>query len=153
MTAKYIHYGSLIFNKALFRPITNNNYFNKPDGGLWASPVISDFGWKEWCESNSFRLDKLLEHFVFALKPDANVLVIQSNTALTMLDFMGYCIDYSKKYDLPLRPDEYYLDFEKLLSDGYDAVQVFINNETYWSMYGWDCDSILILNPDCIILD
>lgn len=147
MAGKYIHYGASNFNKAFFSPISNRYYFNKPDGGLWASPMISDSGWKEWCESNSFRLDKLSEHFIFTLKDDANVLVIQSNTALAMLDIMGYCIDYFKKYDIH---DQYYLDFEKLLSDGYDAIQVFINNETYWSMYGWDCDSILILNPDCI---
>lgn len=153
MSSKYIHYGSANFNKAFFMPISNRYFFNKPVGGLWASPIISDSGWKEWCKSNNYRLNRLSEHFIFTLKPDVNVLVIQSNAALTMLDFMGYCIDYSKKYDLPLRPNEYYLDFEKLLSDGYDAVQVFINNETYWSMYGWDCDSILILNPDCIILD
>ena len=43
-------------------------------------------------------------------------------------------------------------DFEKLLSDGVDAIELFISDdrELYWSLYGWDCDSILIMNPDVV---
>ena len=45
------------------------------------------------------------------------------------------------------------LDFEQLLKNGIDAVQLslFIGNyELYYKLYGWDCDSILIMNPDII---
>ena len=28
-----------------------------------------------------------------------------------------------------------------------------INNCLYFRLYGWDCDSILLFNSDCIVLD
>ena len=45
-------------------------------------------------------------------------------------------------------------DFEKLVSDGVDAIEFFISddNKLYWDLYGWDCDSILIMNPNIIKL-
>lgn len=49
-------------------------------------------------------------------------------------------------------------DFEKIKDMGIDAIQYNLSNDTtkdyfqglYYSLYGWDCDSILILNKDCI---
>jgi hypothetical protein len=40
------------------------------------------------------------------------------------------------------------LDFEKLARD-YDAVEILAgsNVDLYYAFYGWDCDSILIMNP------
>lgn len=152
MAAQYIHYGSPHFDTNEFLKITNRFMWTKPNGGMWSSPCISEFGWKEWCESEDFRVGKLLEYFVFELKPDSNILTIHGNATLIMLKIMGYCIDYSCNCGYkPCGYDQYYLDFEKILNDGYDAIQVFINNETYWSLYGWDCDSLLILNPDCVV--
>jgi hypothetical protein len=53
------------------------------------------------------------------------------------------------------------LDFEKLLERGIDAIELHLSEEDvsnltvveglYWSLYGWDCDSILIMNPDVIV--
>ena len=52
-----------------------------------------------------------------------------------------------------------YLDFEKL-SQEYDAIEITLSEEKshkgeFWGglydkLYGWDCDSICIMNPDCI---
>ena len=44
------------------------------------------------------------------------------------------------------------IDFEKLASR-YDAIEVLISKDgrLYSALYGWDCDSILILNPNVII--
>lgn len=44
------------------------------------------------------------------------------------------------------------LDFEKL-SRQYDAIEVLISedNRLYELLYGWDCDSILVMNPNVII--
>ena len=44
-----------------------------------------------------------------------------------------------------------FLDFEKL-SKEYDAIEVNISEcrDLYYSLYGWDCDSIVIMNPDII---
>ena len=44
------------------------------------------------------------------------------------------------------------LDFEKL-AETYDAVEVNISSDfnLYYQLYGWDCDSIVIMNPDIIV--
>jgi len=44
-----------------------------------------------------------------------------------------------------------YLDFNKLKEE-YDAIEVFISSDSrlYRALYGWDCDSILIMNKDVI---
>ena len=47
---KYIHYGSAKFDKSKFKCIENIQFFNKPNGGLWACEVGTKFGWKEFCE-------------------------------------------------------------------------------------------------------
>ena len=46
-----------------------------------------------------------------------------------------------------------FIDFEKLAEQGWDAVEVKISNDMrlYWALYGWDCDSILIMNPDVVV--
>ena len=38
----YIHYGSKQFDISKFEPI--RNWWNKPHGGLWASPVNAEYG-------------------------------------------------------------------------------------------------------------
>ena len=44
------------------------------------------------------------------------------------------------------------LDFEKL-AETYDAVEVSISSDfdLYYKLYGWDCDSIVIMNPDVVV--
>ena len=92
---EYIHYGHLttepvendilpslvrlteksaVFNKGLFNPIKNTS-FTKPDGGYWASPVDSSWGWKDWCEVEDFSECKESNSFRFTLKEDARVLL------------------------------------------------------------------------------
>ena len=41
------------------------------------------------------------------------------------------------------------LDFEKIAEE-YDAIEVNIDNSLYYALYTWDCDSILIMNPNII---
>lgn len=45
-------------------------------------------------------------------------------------------------------------DFEKL-SEEYDVIEVLISEDhrLYHMFYGWDCDSIVIMNPNIIILE
>lgn len=148
---EYIHCGSNHFYQNVFTPIKNVAYpWVKPDGGMWSSPVDSDNTWEDWCQENVFRIETLDKKFRFILAEGSIILKIRSNKDLDELYSQGY-----KRIDLDqyphLRGDEYYLDFEKLLADGYDAIQVTITNETYWSLYGWDCDTLLVLNPDCVI--
>ena len=55
---KYVHYGSNRFDINIFRKIVNRPLYSKPLGGLWASRVDSKRGWKDWCESEKFEVER-----------------------------------------------------------------------------------------------
>ena len=46
-------------------------------------------------------------------------------------------------------------DFEAILRQGYDAMEIHISEcpSLYSAMYGWDVDSILIMNPDIVVTE
>ena len=150
MFKHYVHYGSNEFNPLYFTPIRNRLLFNKPEGGLWASPCNSEWSWYEWCKSEGFNLEKLDRYFVFSIKKQSKFLVIKSHNDLVKLKENELCLDYSSTY--PFTKNDFYLNFEKIVDLGYDAILVYIRDLTiYMDLYGWDCDSLLVLNPDCII--
>lgn len=136
---EYIHYGTSVFDKTLFKPIINSAYMNKPCGGFWGSPIDSVFGWKKWCEAEQF-MDCIEECSVrFRLTKDAKVIYVHS-------------IEDLSKFKNLRRP-EGVLDFE-MLSKLYDAFYLDLSsdrNHLYSAMYGWDCDSIVVMNPDAVI--
>ena len=134
---KYIHYGHKEFSLDRFNPIVNCQYFSKPTGGLWASPVDADNGWKVWCEAENFRKCEIENSFTFTLRDDANVLYVDSKECLSDLPKQNTWHDIWCT-----------LDFEKLM-ETYDAVELNLSAapNLYFELYGWDCDSILILNP------
>lgn len=52
------------------------------------------------------------------------------------------------------------IDFEKCLRIGIDAIELcwygeefekVASDDLYFELYGWDCDSIVVLNPDAVI--
>lgn len=148
---KYIHYGSNKFDVDKFSDIKNSTCFCKPKGGLWASPIDTDRGWKDWCESENFRECNNDNSFLFTLKDNANVFVINSVEDCRLLpqlpNFNGsFVTDFRKTYP-SLLPD-----FEKMVEDEYDAIEYNMSKDfgLYWILYGWDCDSILVLNKDAI---
>ncbi|MBQ9657636.1 MAG: hypothetical protein IJV31_02575 [Clostridia bacterium] len=137
----YIHYGARHFDKNLFQEIKNIP-FVKPEGGLWASDVKAKYGWKQWTEDNCFMTDKYREDncFKFKLKENAKILMLKSKKDLEKLP----------KYNVPTFNSKLFnwLDFEELKKQ-YDAIEILID-QLYWELYGWDCDSILILNKEII---
>lgn len=137
----YIHYGAKHFDKSLFQEIKNVS-FVKPEGGLWASDIKAKYGWKQWTQDNQFMTEKYREDncFKFRLKDKAKVLRIEKPSDLINLP-----------KDQTLIKLRFYecLDFEELKKK-YDAIEVIID-KLYWDLYGWDCDSILILNKDVIM--
>ena len=141
---KYIHYGHEPFDRSLISPIRNRDYFTKPWGGFWASPVDAPFGWKQWCERENFAQHRFGCSFTFTLSPEAKVLTISST-----LDLRGLPRGDTFGLDLGM----VCLDFEELVKQGYDAVELELSRdwELYWALYGWDCDSIVILNRDVIV--
>ena len=140
----YVHYGHKKFYKEMCGPIENIQLFTKPKGGFWASRIDAKFGWKDWCIDQEFRDIDENDAFRFRLKDDAKVLYINNTDILSTLPMA--------RNKLPLLRDiNIFLDFEKL-SKEYDAIEVNISecHDLYYSLYGWDCDSILIMNPDII---
>lgn len=146
---RYVHYGHKSFDPALFREPKNELQFNKPSGGFWASPVGAERSWKDWCEANDFRDCEDANSFTFSLTDEAKVYHI-------------YCKEDAER--LPVQDCETYagqvfIDFEKAATM-YDAIQFHLSDEKlpkedmdslYWVLYGWDCDSILILNKDVVL--
>jgi len=144
----YIHYGAEAFYLDRFKKVNNADYFSKPYGGFWASPVDAENGWKTWCENESFEpRGGLSKHFCFELAKDAKVYHIRKADDIYELPLITYS----------LFSDTLYIDFEKA-SKSWDAIEVHISDDPatdytkslYWLLYGWDCDSILIMNPDII---
>lgn len=147
----YIHYGAKHFDKTKGFPIKNRiSIWNKPQGGLWASNIKSEFGWKDWCKQEDFADCREENSFKFILSDDANVYHI-------------YCAeDVGKLPEREVNGKTCLLspDFEKIVENGYDAIEFHLSEEKepedfldglYYKLYGWDCDSIVILNPDIVI--
>lgn len=61
------------------------------------------------------------------------------------------------KYNALLGSTSYLIDFEKAAKI-YDGIQLHLSDEIrdrydaglYARLYGWDCDSLLVMNPDII---
>lgn len=145
MSLHLIHYGSDAFSFSKFKPVIDETYqgWIKPKGGLWTSPVDSKFGWKQWCKAEDFPID--LDHS-FELQLDGNVIVIDKESDLDKLCWRD--ISQWSKYSF---------FWEPLVNEGVDAV--YLTEEGQWktrfsspkSLYGWDCESVLVMNPKCIM--
>lgn len=140
---RVIHYGSGIFDKDKIKPVTNDGWV-KPKGGLWTSPINSQWGWRDWCACEQFRECKEEVSFTLRFKSGAKILIIDS---------------YEDLIDLPLTSPEWsdrhkYPDFEAI-SKIADAIWLTEKGQertrlTYpISLYGWDCETVLILNKEC----
>ena len=143
---QYIHYGddNLDINK--FIPISNRSEATKPFGGFWGSRKNADFSWKEWCTEIDLKSKDLTKKIQFSLSNGAKILVINNIKLLDKLPQNEENHIVNKLFVT--------LDFEKL-SKQYDAIEVLISEDErlYELLYGWDCDSILVMNPNVIITE
>lgn len=150
---EFIHYGSERFDPSCFIKIQNKKLpvINKPHGGLWASPVNSEFGWIDWCKSEYFDTD-LSKSFTFKLKENSRILVVDDKIDISDIPTVSIGFDWSMMKSI---------DFEQL-SKQYDAI--FLPEESLnleicscfttpdeINFYGWDCESLLVLNQSCIL--
>ena len=120
---KFIHFGSPCFDRGRFVPVRNIPYRNKPDGGLWASADNAEYGWS----------------FAFMLKPEARILVLKTKDDVRRAARTGHSCYFGNLICF---------DFEAL-AQAWDVIDFHIAH-LYMDMYGWDCDSTLVLNPDVI---
>lgn len=147
----YIHYGSDKFERELFMPIVNREMFTKPYGGLWASDVESNDSWKQFCLESEWRINRLNKSFKFQIDESARIIQLTNIEDLKQLPRQTMPknhIEILDKEEMWICPD-----FEQLVKDGVDAVQLNLSTgdyELYYKLYMWDCDSILIMNPDII---
>lgn len=147
---RYIHYGANKYEPGKFKPIVNCDHdWTKPrSGGLWASPVNAKWGWRQWCNSENFETERLVNSFTFTLSPEARVCHVRTINDLRKLPKRQHMID--SMY--------YTIDFEKAMRE-YDAIELHLSEDVgdswedslYFKLYGWDCDSILIMNPEVIV--
>lgn len=145
----YIHYGSDVFDMEKFNSIKDlkrdNRGINKPDFGLWASPVDTDFGWKDWCEGEEFHLDRLDKRFTFTLSEDAKILTVRGLDDVK--DYTSYIDERITLFKV--------LDFDRIMRrfDGMELIHEDRYSELHDSFfYTWDCDSIVIWNPQVLQL-
>lgn len=130
----------------------NRECFCKPFGGLWSSPENSTWGWRDWCEAENFWIDKINgSSFRFQLKPGSKVYTIDSPFDLIQ-------IPYKIKTPLSCFGSDL-IDFE-IMAKEYDGILLTVNGQNTtrfseyeygMSLYGWDCESLLVLRPDNVI--
>lgn len=139
----FIHYGHNKFSDYLWEEVQNVK-FCKPYGGLWASDINAKFGWKDWNKEEQYMKCDENNSFKFKLKSKSKIYSVNSLEDLNKLP-----LDMTISQEI--HKISYCLDFEKI-KQTYDAIEVNISNDKrlYWRLYGWDCDSILILNKKCI---
>ena len=144
---------------------------NKPQEAFWGSPVNANFGWEKWCETE----ECFVEDFdwdnpiLFKLKPNSTILRIDVQDLKD--EILGKYITKNEEVleELRLRFNEEefssfsrfvnYLDFNKVVADGIDAVELmdgnighyfFMDNDYEGMFNSWDCESIVVLNKDVI---
>lgn len=149
---EFIVYGKTIDERRFVKPHNGYNQFiNKPDGGLWASPTNSRWGWRDWCLSENYPIN--LDVWTrFRLVPKARILEIHC------LDHLRKVFGrYGRRHPL-LR--EVVLDWN-LLRAHYDGVFLSEqgNNECHLplelgapDLNGWDCESLLVLDLSKIVV-
>lgn len=136
------HYGSDTYLPEKVLPVQNSKWIKpKKEGGCWTSPVDSKWGWKDWNEGEQFAECNERNSFTICLKETAKIFVIDS---LEDLKNAPLTDGYSTRV----------LDFEAI-AKYYDAIWLTEKgqNATHFSyplnLCGWDCETVLILNPDC----
>lgn len=157
---KFRTYGIGDFDSAKFDKPTNWTKYrmarNKPFGGLWGTPTDEgSFGWTQWNERERFLAYDDDDYFEFVFKPNAKIYVIKTKEDIARLpqqwdsqamrgkvDTLNYSV--AMQYGC-----EFYPDFERI-SQKYDAIEYHHNADTGSCLYGWDCDCVLVLNPDAI---
>jgi hypothetical protein len=129
------------FDSSKFNLIENQDFFNKPEGGLWASPVSSKYGWREWCNAENFKTSTLKTFFNFKIK--GKILII------------NYHRDLEKLTWRQVHNSILVIDFKEV-SKTWDAIfltekgQREVRLTHPKNLYGWDCESVLILNSNII---
>jgi len=133
---KLIHFSDKIVKS--FKSVKQYNDLDsigKPKG-FWVSDE-EDYGWKQWCEAEEFRLEKLKYAHEIELEDNHNLLFI---TSLEQFDI------FNKRYTIKLHSIIDGIDWVKVSSiyDGIIITPYLWERRLDFSSrfyYGWDCAS------------
>lgn len=106
---------------------------------------MSEYGWRDWCADNIPWLLGGASSFCFTLRPDTNVIRLRS--VYDVLELVNMRPEFLAK---PLQDNKICLDFEHMVGSGVDALEVSIKGLAQM-FEGWDCDSLLVMNPDVVV--
>lgn len=129
------------FDISKITPISNHKYGCKTWGGLYTSPVNARKKWRHHL-AQAYDLDfDTIPYIVLDIRDDARILEVHSYHDLLKLPLIPY-------FGWIGQPD-----WEKALQD-YDALHITYEERGFEDVvtFGWDCDTIVIKNPNIIIL-
>ena len=140
-----IHFGSSLFQDKKFNQIENYPFNHpkgtvKPKGGLWASPQESAETWLEFFSRSRRMAEKCVNSFKFSFKLNSRVIVIDNLDDLAAFPFRKDLVSVNWEQVCRLG------DAVWLTEQGCDITTV----SPTIHLCGWDIESILILNPNCI---
>jgi len=140
LTLRLVTYGlGEAYDPEKFAPIKNRLH-TKPFGGLWASPVDSAYGWREWCEAENW--GDLSTRF--ETEYTGRTLVIDSAEDLAKVIWQ----DVKSWRGCP--------DYEAMQARGVDAIYLTERGEhetrfTEPGLYGYDCECVIVMNRACLM--
>lgn len=142
-----------------FRTPVNSKFMPKPEaGGLWTATVtqveptgaVRSTSWLDWCRSENFGRGRYTRYLEIRPTPCARVLRIDS-----LADLRAIHSEYGFLPDDRFPAFAAVLDWERMAREGVDGVYLTHQGqyETRFpsdggpSLYGWDTESLLLLNP------
>ena len=147
----YIHYGASNYDQTKFKKIGYDHPLGtKPSGGLWGTWDTAKYSWKQWCLDNEFKENQLASYFRFGLVDNVRILELSEIDDLDSIQVLE-----KRKFHIGLYPTTIHIDWYELMKN-YDVVRLnYSQNEQLWYrvLYGWDCDSILVLNENVIVTE
>lgn len=132
--------------KHMFNPRYVQEIDMKPRG-FWVSDD-SDYGWKEWCEGENFRLENLAYSHEVTLTRNANILRIGSVENLDLFTRTYDAGEHFNKSGIPIPKGMFsigtFMDWPKIVK-GYQGLIItpylWKRRMDYLWYYGWDCAS------------
>lgn len=123
-----------------------HHFINKPIGSLWVSPCDAIYNWHRWCDHNQYPLG----YYRYCITLDTtNIITISDLADCEALPQVTIDETYHLKWFIADYPalQKMGIDAVWLTNDGLDLY----SQQTYVSVfYGWDCESIAILNARCV---
>lgn len=151
---RYIVLGKTELKEELFNTDLTNSGINKPKGGLWSSPYNKDTisGWYQFCKDENFIKGDNSVGVIFSLKEEARIYTIDTKEDLDNL------VNKYPNDVLEILKEIAGLNFIAVSKD-YDAI--YLTDKGQWAtrfsrpntLYGWDCETLLVLNFNAIDLN